>query len=379
MVPGRAKNERSGRGRRSRIFTAYLRSLTTGGPQDPSLFDRSWEALKSALIAELRLRGLWTSPPGYLGLVGSEIWDAAALEELTADAYAFNFVDRLRSLRAQLEVKPNIDGLVRLNLKNFLYERQRRCDPLGYRLYQILVASLDELVRTGELRLADGESSIGNDSVLLFSEARTIASKEPDHLLESHATRWSDDLLPGLVTSRGELRDDVTGELSKRIAQLRRDGIERFRVKELADPLKKAVRARWSALATAAPDVGGGDRRSHESDEDGGFLELRERYRPFQEIEDLDSFEKLIDCVEIELRRLDTQEAEGEYLNTLWRYLRLYAAGERDLPSRRKLGELLGIPRNRFPDLYGRLGGLIEGCRVRLAGPAGRGDGRTRA
>lgn len=369
MVPGRAKKERGGGGRRSRVFTAYLRSLTAAGPQEPSLFDRAWEELKSALIAELRLRGLWTSPPGYLGLVGSECWDAAALEELTADAYAFNFVDRLRSLRAHLQVKPNIDGLVRLNLKNYLYERQRRCDPLGYRLYQILAASIEELLRSGELRLAESGSPIGNDSLLLFSEPRGLEPEEPDHILESHAIRWSDDLLPDLVTSRGELRDEVTRELSARIAQLRRDGVEHFRLKELADPLKKAVRARWSALSTLAPDVGG-DRRSYESDKDGGFLELRERYRPFQEIEDLDSFEKLIDCVERELRRLDTQQAEGEYLNTLWRYLRLYAAGERDLPSRRKLGELLGIPRNRFPSLYRRLGGLLELCRDRLAGQA---------
>lgn len=70
------------------------------------------------------------APPGE-----SEKEGASALDELAADCYIFIYVDRLRSLQAQLRVKPDIADLVHLNLRHFLLERQRQHDPLGIRLF----------------------------------------------------------------------------------------------------------------------------------------------------------------------------------------------------------------------------------------------------
>lgn len=363
-------------GTRRRVFTEYVASLeTSGDPPDRESFDRVWHALKVVLRTELRRRGLWTSPPRFVGVMSAELWNEEALEELATDAYVFNFVDRLRSLRAQLEVKPNVDGLVRLNLKNFLYERQRRHDPLGCRLFMTLRKALEDLVELGELETSAGGSAIRNDTVLHFAPA---LSEHPDRVpsavrcsLPDLASAWSDEMLHALVTSRGGRLEEVTAKLRLKIRGLCDHGYDELSVKNLADALKTAVRERWRALHVEGGLAG--------EDEEGDrmFRETRRRYRPDEEIETTEAFDKLTRCMEARLRALDTNEKFGEYLNVLWQFLRLHAVGECDLPSRRNLAERLGIPRNRFPDLYEALGDLLENCRQLLfEPPAGRERGR---
>lgn len=361
-------------GTRAPVFTEYVGSLgRSGEPPDRESFERTWRALKRALRTELRRRGLWSSLPRYLGVVGADAWTEEALDELVADAYVFNFVHRLRSLRAQLEVKPNVEGLVRLNLKNFLYERQRRHDPLGCRLFGTLRGALRELVATGELEVDGGDPGIRNDTVLRFPDAPPEAEGDPPapaaRLLDGLVAPWSDALLPDLVTARGKRHEAVAAALRRRIVDLRGRGVGGFTVKDLADPLKKAVRERWRALHVGG-EAGGAGGETGEPDE--LFAETRRTYRPDDEIEDTEAFEKLTACVEHHLRGLEAGEQRREHLHALWQFLRLHAAGERDLPSRRKLGESLGIPRNRFPELYETLRGLLESCRRLLFQPSGR-------
>lgn len=373
-------------GDRSRIFTEYVRSLERGdGPPDRESFDRVWNALAIRLRTELRRRGLWTSPPGFLGIVGSETWTEDALEELTAEAYAFNFVDRLRSLRAQLRVKPNVDGLVHLNLKNFLTERQRRYDPLGYRIFEVLRTALREAVEAGDLEVLEGDPRIRNDTLLGPAAPTRLPGASGDGpddrpaLETARAEEWADALLPDLVTARGAHRDGVVRELRQRVVERVDRGPEEIRVKELIDPLKAAVRRRWEALHATTAELE--PERSVATGETGGadrvFGEIRSRYRPDRAVEEAQAYEKLTDCVERLLREMDRSDPATAYLSTLWRFLRIHAAGEADLPSRRKLGELLDIPRNRFPELYDTLGVLIERCRERLLEPARAEEGRA--
>lgn len=90
----------------------------------------------------------------------------SALGELVADCYAFIFVDRLQSLKRHLEDKPDIDGLVLLNVRHFLHERQREHDPLGFRIFELLYAAVEEAVSSGALSLLAGDKKIRNDTLL---------------------------------------------------------------------------------------------------------------------------------------------------------------------------------------------------------------------
>jgi len=84
-------------------------------------------------------------------IAAADLLGTGPLEELLADCYAFIFVDRLRTLQVQLAIKPNIDGLIFLNIRNFLYERQKDHDPLGYHVFTVVVAAVKKCLANGVL------------------------------------------------------------------------------------------------------------------------------------------------------------------------------------------------------------------------------------
>src|SRR4051794_25751711 len=64
------------------VFTAFVRSQQGEETPDADLLHDAWNGLQAALGAELKRRGLWQSPPCYLGVYGYDRWDA---EETVGD------------------------------------------------------------------------------------------------------------------------------------------------------------------------------------------------------------------------------------------------------------------------------------------------------
>lgn len=370
-------------------FTRHVRLLTAGTePLDAERLEPLWISLRAALRSELKRRGLWESPPAYLGIYGSESWEAPggmkgeALEELLAECYTFVFVLRLRSLQAQLQVKPNVDGLVFLNIRHFLHERQKEHDPVGSQVFEVLRSAVRTALAAGELHLLAGNEQVRNDTVLSFSASAGTAPP-PREGIATLVARWNDDLLPDLVTQRGQQQEDVVRRLRARLPDLRREGFEGFRFKDLVDPLKADVRTRWAAIL----DQSQGEAAPQTVENERG-----ERVRlalPDVRIEERQLFRRLVDCVLTSLRRLETNEKTREYLSTLWQFVRVQAtegetstapasrldpliqeAAEGERPSLRRLAEQLRIPRERLPGLYKILGDLLERCRAANSGPA---------
>jgi hypothetical protein len=371
-------------------FTEHVRLLTTAkGPLDASRFEPLWTELRGALRGELKRRGLWESPPDYLGIYGWESWGAPgggasdAFEELLIECYSYVFVQRLRSLRAQLEVKPNVDGLVVLNIRHFLHERQKEHDPVGSQIFEVLRSAVRSALAAGDLHLVAGDERVRNDTVLSFAAgAGSDVPAPPPGLVAARVARWNDDLLPDLVTLRGLRQEEVVERLRARLPELQEDGIDRFRFKDLVDPLKADVRARWAAIL---------DQSQGETAPQAGEDERRERVRlarPDLQVEDRQLFRRLVDCVLTSVRRLEISEKTRGYLNILWQFVRVQAsagealeppdarldqrlreAAEEERLSQRKIAELLRIPRERLPELYEILGDLLERCR---AAPSGR-------
>lgn len=387
----RSANEETETGR-SRIFTDHVRALAAGKPLDSREFEAVWAALRAALKNELKKRGLWESPPSYLGVYGGESWAPAtaparpgsALEELLAECYSYIFVSRLRSLEAQLKVKPNIDGMVFLNIRHFLHERQKEHDPIGFQIFEVLQSAVRLAVEEGELRvLSGGEEKVRNDTVLGFEDGMESSGRGRGEL-PSVVARWNDDLLPDLVTSRGRGQEEVMRRLRERLPDLRREGIATFRFKDLVDPLKTDVRARWAALLDLAFGVSAPQKEGVE----GGKTPVR-LVEPDASLEERELFHKLVDCVLTSLRRLQVDEKTRGYLNVLWQFLRVRASEgmervsrldralraemeieDEERPSLRKLAEQLHIPRERLPGLYKKLGELLERCRAANSGKA---------
>lgn len=373
-----------------RVFTDYVRALASGKPLDRQRLEELWEALRSALRSELKKRGLWEAPPSYLGVYGWTNWEEAgrgaaaresAFEELLAECYAYIFVSRLRSLQAQLKIKPNIDGLIFLNIRHFLHERQKEHDPLGSQVFEVAQSAVRAAVDARELRVLEGDARVRNDTVLSFGPGAEDARANRDRF-PSIVARWNDELLPDLVTLRGRRQEDVVRRLRERLPDLRREGVEVFRFKDLVDPLKADVRARWAAFL----DFSQGEASPQTGDE--GFGEVVRLVRPDTRLEERQVFQKLVDCVLTGIRRESNDKTRG-YLATLWQFIRIRAAdgaeegaasrlghtmavevesADEDQPSHRQLAEQLRIPRERLRALYRTLGTLLEECRAAISG-----------
>jgi hypothetical protein len=350
------------------VFTAFVRNLRGEETPDADLFHDAWHGLRAALASEMKKRGLWQSPPCYLGVFGWERWDAgetagvraqaSALGELVADCYAFIFVDRLQSLKRHLAEKPDIDGLVRLNIRHFLHERQKAQDPLGFQLFELLQTAVAEAVSSGSLHVLNGDGRVRNDTLLGFAPAAAPRSAPLD--LDAIAVRWNDELLPALVMARSRQQAVAVERLRRQLLELPRDGVEAFRFRDLLEPLKSDARRRWAALFEGKGEEG-----------HGAGAQTSASGPPESSVESRQSLEHLTRCVADSIRRLETDPRTRTYLSALWRYLRREHGGElgmeRPATSRlsfRQLGRLLNIPRERFPALLDTLRQLVARCRT---------------
>lgn len=343
------------------VFTAFVGCLQGARTPDADLFHDAWHGLRAALVSEMKKRGLWQSPPCYLGAYGWESWDSeapqgsgraqGALGELVADCYAFIFVDRLQSLKRQLQEKPDIDGLVLLNIRHFLHERQRVHDPLGFRIFEMLQAAVEEAISSGALYVLAGDKKIRNDTLLGFHPAAELPSTPAD--LEPIVLRWNDELMPALVTARTRQQTAVVRQLREHILELPRRGVEAFRFKDLLDPLKRDARGRWAALL-AEGEKGPG---ASEADQ------IQVPVSPESTVESRQSFKHLTRCVSTSIDRMEADPRTRTQLMTLWHYLWRQHGDEGPEamrpPSYRQLGQRLNISRERLPVLFALLRQLV--------------------
>lgn len=366
-----------------RIFTEHVRALARGG-EGPNL-DEVWEALRIALRSEMRKRGLWEISPACLGLQGAKSWSAGGggakgkvtppLDELLNECYHFVFVQRLDGLQGQLLVKDNIDGLVFLNIRHFLTERQSAHDPIGARIFAVLHDAARRAVEEGGLRIVGGDSRIRNDTV--FELGGPVAEGAARGLGEI-VTRWNDELLPDLVTLQGRDRERVVVRLRDLLSGLSREGIETLRFQDLLEPLRADVRSRWGAYLEA--DQG-------ERIEDEG--EVVKVVRPGNDLEERQLYRKLVECILRGIPLAARNEKTKGYLSTLFQFLRVQIdegiepdrsvrlrnsvgtapeATDDEPPSRRRLAEILRIPRERMGELFETLGELLQDCRKSVGG-----------
>ncbi len=356
----------------SLIFTEYIRSIEPGIEPPLEAFEAVWEKLRDALRSEMMQRSVWSAPPSYLGICGFDNWGAEeALEELMCDCYAFIFVRRLPGLTSLLEGRANVEGVVFLNIRHFLFEKQKRHDPIGYRTFKVLQSAARRAIAAEMLYVLDGDAKVSNPTILGF-RLGVDPESSPFVDLSRPADEWSDGLLPQLMTARGAQLDEVVAKLREGLSELSILGVECFRFKNVIDPFKGGVRQRWSTIWRSSQ----GELAFEDGDEE--FVQVVRKVRPDSGFEERESFSHLVTCVGAALDRLEARPNTLDYLDRLWTFLRSHASeddgstteehGSR-LPSRRKIAEILDIPRYRLAELHDTLAGLVETCRSSEAGP----------
>lgn len=352
-------------------FTRFLRNLEPGRPLDRESreFDEAWAALRRLLVNELKRRSLWSLSPACLGIYGCASWsDPEAVEELVADCFVYTFAERFRSLKVQLRSKPDIEGLVLRNVRNFLQETQRQHDPVGFRVFTVLRSAVRSALSAGELQVIAGSPGVQRDTVLAF---RPFHSEEATRLdeLRPHVLAWNDDLLPGMITARGWDVRQVTARLERHLHRLEAAGIRAFRFHDLVDALRQDARARWRAVWVHSPEG-----IPPRLDEDGFAAVARLVELPRED--ERESLHGLLACLESSIERIAEPPARSrDYLRRLLVFLKSHAvdapeeqgAPGRGLPSYRQLAQLLAIPRERLPDLFRTLRDLAEACRRKIS------------
>jgi hypothetical protein len=374
------------------IFTEYVRSLEPGRRAwDEKSFADLWAALRAALVGEMKRRGLWNTPPPYLGVYGGRTWAEArdGLEDLLADCYTFIFVDRLRSLKEQLRIKANIDGLVTLNLRHFLHDTQKKYDPLGYRVFVVLHAAVVELIGQGILQVVSGPARVRNDTILGFSPhdgGEAVAPPSLEHVME-----WAGDLF--LDDVRGEALRAVVRRAGEHLLALREAGLGRFRFGDVVKAAKHEVRARWrdSLAEGAGTEIVVDEAPSR-------WLHVLTAQAAIDERE---SFDELLASVAARIAARDLPDPTKDQLRRLLALLASWAdlgelraplaasresaaAIERtrsddDVPSQRRMATLLGVSRSRVAELYLTLREVVGECEAarrngRVAAPVGVGE-----
>lgn len=349
-------------------MTHLVRSMGESAP-DPSQeeFDAAWQALRSFLVTEMKRRGLWRSPPTFLGIVGHPYWVdhgvvADALDELTAQCFEFVFVRRHASLRQQARQKPDIDGLVRLGIRHFLLEAQRRNDPLGFRIFEVLRRVVEHGERSGGLFVHRAGRRISNGT-WIAARPDLVPGGSSSFDPEPLATAWIASHLDGLITSShaalSALVDALASELAGTLTAAGTKGVLRFGV--LATVVKNLGRQAWAERSLETGSI-------YPAEGDSGTTV------PSEDFEQLRRFRRIVACVDHALGKIDERPKTVRYLRRLWRFLRNLSleseehpaldrleAGE--LPSHRHLAKLLDIPRERVPGLLDTLGGLLRSCR----------------
>jgi hypothetical protein len=355
------------------VFSDYLRSLEPGREPEAAHLRAVFAALERELRREMRQRGIWNLPPARLGVVGYRSWrEPGALAELAADAYRDVLLGRLRSLTAQLEVKSQIEGLVRRNLKSFLRDLQREGDPLGYRAWEAAQNAAERAVERGALSIAAAGPPVSSRTVLAFGHGggRLGPPAERRRRLAERAARWNADLLPDLVTAGGRALDVVIDRLADRLPELAADGVAAFRLRELVAALRDDLRPRWAAWLWRPGDVAEAGDVGTPGEGGGPPVPVLRLTAPEADAEEAaaarQAFRRLRRCVEAGLvETVDDERTAGEAA-AVWRALVAAAVEDDKMPSRRQLAQALGIPRDRMPGLFRAIGELMMRCRREL-------------
>ncbi len=367
-------------------FTLFMLAWEPNREPEPALAAALWSELGRVLRQELHRRSLGQASPQWLGIYGFQGWWEAAsrggpFDELLAEAYRYVFAERFPALKAQTEGKADIDGVVRASIRHFLHDRQRQNDRLGTRLFEVMSLAVRRAVARGDLTHVAGAEKVGSSSVFTVGERVAPADPAPRETLAPIVQRWSDDLLPGLVTASRADKRRLVEELARRLAELELAGVAVFRFGDLIAPLRADVRARWAALFAPAEE------EPPDEEDARRFRRLRGGFEPTVEMQVIaaDRFAKLIDCLDRAIEASRETERTCDYLRRILLFIRAYSTEEAivsaelgsgpdqdRLPSFRRLADHLKIPRDRFSGLMETLKGALERCRRRLDGELAR-------
>jgi len=259
-----------------------------------------------------------------------------------------------------------VRGLVLRNLRNFLTERQKESDPIGYLVFEQTCKAARQAIDAGDVAILNAppaETERGDvDGATLLGFGSGLAPVADEEQLDEIVPSWSGDLFPDLVTAQTNAVREAIGSLARHLAELRDAGVEAFRLGDLVGALKRDLRRRWEAKVAEELGEAGKEDLAPESPPTAIL-------RPEDELAEEQRLALIVRCVTRRIARL----APGDLRESLWKiwpFVRSCAADGVKRPAWTEISRELGISRKRLPQLYARLGEIVRQCREKLGRPA---------
>lgn len=213
--------------------------------------EEALQHLKSLTIYELKRRGLWTAPPSYVGQEGVRWIQPGVLDDFAHQVFYFVLVERFRSLANARRLGKKTGWRVRKFIGFFITERQREGDPIGYRVFVRLKASVMQALEQRFLFLFGDDLDAGeapeldNQSRLTYVRGRFVVAALDR--LQDAAHFLNDRVLPRLVTDEGRAVPKLLDRLTNALQVLGRElqNFEAFQLGELSKELKDDARRRF--------------------------------------------------------------------------------------------------------------------------------------
>jgi hypothetical protein len=331
------------------VFTEHVRHFNTGS--DPA--EKVLPELGKLLRQRMRRRNLLSAPPSYLGY-DPRSWDApGAFEDIVADCYVFAVLARLKGLRNQLRVRANIDGMIVRNVDNFLLERQRHHDPVGYAVFGNVEGAACRAEAAGELAVEGrNRGRLHNPSLLRLDQTKPSAEPAESQTLQEaleQAPGW-DQAVPSLAATTEEGQAWV----AQFIHRLRDAGVAAVRCGDLVAVLAGRTRESWASRHAIPREF-----LAYEGDDELGTLVRM--VCPDQTLEDRDRWERLKEKMARRIEGLDRQQRVRERLTQVFAGLvQLIEEGDSGPPKQAELIDRLGVARATLSDDFRILKGILE-------------------
>jgi hypothetical protein len=330
------------------LFTEHVRNFRP----DAGDTERVLAELERLLKRRMRRRNLLSAPPAYLGYGGPSWYAEDAFDDILHDCYIFAILERIEALQNQLRARDNIDGLIVRNVDNFLLERQRKHDPIGYAVFGNLDAAVRLAQTAGRVDVEGLRQGRVRNQVLLRITPRQpdAALAEPEQLREIFAAdvSWRD-ALPNMVRISEEGQEWVIGFLEG----LRTAGVAAIRCGDLLAVLGARARADWVARHADHPNE-----FAWEGEDEAG--QLVRMLAPDTVSEDRDHWERQKQDLLGRIARLDRQRRVRDRLTRVVGALfKMIEEGGAEPPRQAELARRLAVPKTTLSDDFRLLADLL--------------------
>lgn len=331
-------------------FTRHVRYFGTANDDAQAAV----EALRLLLKRRLKRRGLQLQPPSYLGYSGPDWRDEGTFEELLFDCYSYVFVQRIIGLRNQARVRPQIDGLIILNVDHFLTERQQRHDPIGYAMFGNVRAALEQGEKEGKWSCdpSSVDQKVANTTVVWRTGKREPTCWTRDQLL---ARLESDASWPEAVPSLVQCSERGQAWVNAFLDRLWQSDSTPVRVEDLVATLAGLAREVWRIRHALPPSA-----TALEGDE--GFGQVVRVLTDDKSTDERDLWKWLKKRIKAAIKESSLDPRRRRRLRVEFCWLS-QAVKRHEIPSQAQLCQELDIARSTVSDDFRILREIIESVR----------------